>query len=88
MSYQRLVVLLNSGYQQLNCIRNKRLKQIVEQASVSEPGQGGGRQGRSENINMQKMRFDESRMKPTDQKNRMFIKPTDKEIESIESTST
>ena len=45
--------LLNSGYQLLNYIINERLKRIVEQTNVLEPGQGGGRQGRSVNINMQ-----------------------------------
>jgi len=56
-SDQRPVVLLNSGYQLLNCIINERLKRIVEQTNVSEPGQGGGGQGRSVNINMRKMHF-------------------------------
>jgi len=56
-SNQRPVVLLNSGYQLLNYIINERLKRIVEQTNVLEPGQGGGRQGRSVNINMQKMHF-------------------------------
>ena len=41
-SDQRLVVLLNSGYQLLNYINNEQLKRIVEQANVSEPGQGKG----------------------------------------------
>jgi len=50
-------VLLNSGYQLLNYIINERLKRIVEQTNVLEPGQGGGRQGRSVNINVQKMCF-------------------------------
>ena len=49
--------MLNSGYQLLNYIINKRLKQTMEQANVLEPGQGKGRQGRSVNINMQKMHF-------------------------------
>jgi len=56
-SDQRPVVLLNSGYQLLNYIVNELLKRIVEQTNVSEPGQGVGRQGRSVNINMQKMHF-------------------------------
>jgi len=56
-SDERPVVLLNSGYQLLNYIINKRLKRIVEQENVLEPGQGVGRQGRSVNINMQKMHF-------------------------------
>jgi len=58
-SDQRPVVLLNhsSGYQLLNYIINERLKRIVEQTDVLEPGQGRGRQGRSVNINMQKMHF-------------------------------
>jgi len=50
-------MLLNSGHQLLNYIINERLKRIVEQTNVLEPGQGGGRQGRSVNINMQKMHF-------------------------------
>ena len=41
-SDQRPVVLLNSRYQLLNCIINERLKRIVEQTNVLEPGQGGG----------------------------------------------
>jgi len=56
-SDQRPVVLLNSGYQLLNYIINERLKRIVEQTNVLGPGHGGGRQGRSVNINMQKMHF-------------------------------
>ena len=51
-SDQRLVVLLNSRYQRLNYIINERLKRIMEQTNVLEPGQGRGRQGRSVNINM------------------------------------
>ena len=38
-----------------NCIINERLKRIVEQENVLKPGQGVGRQGRSVNINIQKM---------------------------------
>jgi len=56
-SDQRPVVLLNNGYELLNYIINERLKRIVEQTNVLEPGQGGGRQGRSVNINVQKMCF-------------------------------
>jgi len=56
-SDQRPVVLLNSGYQMLYYIINERLKRIVEQTNVIEPGQGWGRQGRSVIINMQKMHF-------------------------------
>ena len=56
-SDQRQVVLLNIGYQLLNHIINKQLKGIVEQTNVLKPGQGGGRQGRSVIINMQKMHF-------------------------------
>ena len=55
-SVQRPVVLLNSGYQLLNYIF-ERLKRTVEQTNVLEPGQGGGRQVRSVNINMQKRHF-------------------------------
>jgi len=56
-SDQRLVVLLISGYQLLKYIINERLKRIVEQTNVLEPGQGGGRHGRNVNINMPKMHF-------------------------------
>jgi len=49
--------MLNSGYQRLNYTINERLKRIVKQVNVLEPGQGGGRQGRSVNINMQKTHF-------------------------------
>ena len=56
-SDQRPVVLLNSGYQLLNYTINERLKRIVEQTNVLEPGQGGGRQGRSVNNNMPKMHY-------------------------------
>ena len=52
---QRPVVLLR--YQLLNYIINKRLERIVEQTNVLKPGQGGGRQGRSVNINMPKIHF-------------------------------
>jgi len=51
------VLLLNNEDQLLICIINERLKRIVEQTNVLEPGQGGGRQGRSVNINMQNMHF-------------------------------
>jgi len=40
-SDQKPVVLFNSGYQLLNYIINERLKKIVEQANVLEPGQRG-----------------------------------------------
>jgi len=56
-SDQRPVVLLNSGYQLLNYTINELLNWIVEQANVFELGQGGGRQGRSVNINMPKIHF-------------------------------
>jgi len=56
-SDQKPVVLLNDGYQLLNYIINERLKRIVEQTIELKPGQGRGRQGRSVNINMQKMHF-------------------------------
>jgi len=57
-SDQRTVVLLNGGYQLLNCIINEQLKQIVRPANVLEPGQCGGRQEcRSANINMKKTHF-------------------------------
>jgi len=56
-SDQRPVVLFNSGYQLLYHIINERLKRIMEQTNVLQPGQGGGRQDRSVNINMQKMHF-------------------------------
>jgi len=44
-------------------------------SNLLEPEQGGGRQGRSVNINVPKIHF-------------VTMKPTDKESESIESTST
>ena len=56
-SDQRPIVLLNSGYQLLNYIINELLKMIVGQTNVLEQGQGGGRQGRSVHINMQKTHF-------------------------------
>jgi len=56
-SDQRLVVLLNVGYQLLNYIINERLERIVEQTNVLQPGQDGSRHGRSVNINMQKIHF-------------------------------
>jgi len=57
MSDQRPVVLLNSGYQLLNYFINERLKRIVEQTNVLEPGQGRGRQGRSVDINSLRCEF-------------------------------
>jgi len=54
-SDQRPVVLLNSVYELLNYVINERLKTIVEPATILEPGQGGGRQGRCVGINMQKV---------------------------------
>ena len=74
-SDQRPVVLLNSGYQLLNYIINERLKRIVEQTNVLEPGRGGA--GRVEMSTSTCKKCILSRMKPTD-----------KESESIESTST
>jgi len=56
-SDQRSVVLLSSGYQLLNYIISERLKRIVEQTNVLESRQGGCRQGRSVNINVQKKHF-------------------------------
>ena len=44
-------------YQLLNYVIKERLKKIVEPANISEPGQGGGRQGRCVRINMQKVHF-------------------------------
>jgi len=49
--------MLNSGYQLLIYIISERLKRIVEQANMLEPWQGGSKQGRSVNINMQKTHF-------------------------------
>jgi len=56
-SDQRPVVLMNSVYQLLDYVINEQLKKIVEPANISEPGQGGGRQGRCVGINMQKVHF-------------------------------
>jgi len=49
-SNQRPVVLLNSVCQLLNYVINERLKKFVEPANILEPGQGGGKQGRSVGI--------------------------------------
>jgi len=54
---QRPVVLVNSGYQVLNYIINKRLKRIAKQTNVLETEQGGGRQDRSVNIKIKKNSF-------------------------------
>ena len=56
-SDQRPVLLLNSVYQLLNYVINKRLKKNVDPANILEPGQGGGRQWRCVGINMQKVHF-------------------------------
>jgi len=65
------VVLLNSEYQLLNYIIDKGLKRIVEQANVSGPEQGRGRQGRIVNmIDISKCIL-------------LNAKPTDKESESV-----
>jgi len=44
-------------YQLLNYVINERFKKSVEPANILEPRQGGGRQGRCVDINMQKVQF-------------------------------
>ena len=57
-SDQRPVVQLNHEYNySIHHQRAAARKKNVEQTNVLELGQGGGRQGRSVNINMQKMHF-------------------------------
>ena len=51
----RPVVLLNSTNQLIMHILNSRLRSIVERAGLIEPGQAGGRQGRSTDINMSRL---------------------------------
>jgi len=51
----RPVVLLNSTNQLIMHILNSRLRNIVERAGLIEPGQAGGRQGRSTDINMSRL---------------------------------
>ena len=46
----RPVVLLNCTNQLVMHILNARLRNIVEKAGILEPGQSGGRQGRSTDI--------------------------------------
>ena len=73
------MVLLKSGYRLLNYIINEQLKQIVEQANVLEVGQCGGRKGRCENNDVQKMHL--SHMKPTGKKKRNY--PVDLDFKNI-----
>jgi hypothetical protein len=51
----RAVVLLNCINQLVMHILNARLRSIVERAGILEPGQSGGRQGRSTDINLTKL---------------------------------
>jgi len=51
------VVLLNCTNQLVMHILNARLRNIVEKADILEPGQSGGRQGRSTDINLAKVEW-------------------------------
>ena len=53
----RPVVLLNCTNQLVMHILNARLRGIVEKAGILEPGQSGGRQGRSTDINLTKLEW-------------------------------
>ena len=53
----RPVVLLNCTNQLVMHILNARLREIVERAGILEPGQAGGRQGRSTDINLAKLEW-------------------------------
>ena len=53
----RPVVLLNCTNQLVMHILNARLRGIVEKAGILEPGQSGGRQGRSTDINLAKLEW-------------------------------
>jgi hypothetical protein len=53
----RPVVLLNCTNQLVMHILNARLRSIVERAGILEPGQSGGRQGRSTDINLTKLEW-------------------------------
>ena len=51
------MVLLNCTNQLVMHILNARLRNIVEKADILEPGQSGGRQGRSTDINLAKVEW-------------------------------
>ena len=53
----RPVVLLNCTNQIVMHILNSRLREVVEKAGMLEPGQTGGRQGRSTDINLAKLEW-------------------------------
>ena len=53
----RPVVLLNCTNQLVMHILNVRLRSIVDKAGILEPGQSGGRQGRSTDINLTKLEW-------------------------------
>ena len=53
----RPVVLLNCTNQLVMHILNARLRNIVEKACILEPGQSGGRQGRSTDINLNNLEW-------------------------------
>jgi len=54
---RRPVVLLNCTNQLVMHILNARLRSIVEKAGILAPGQSGGRQGRSTDINLTKLEW-------------------------------
>ena len=53
----RPVVLLNCTNQLIMHVLNSRLREIVERAGILEPGQAGGRHGRSTDINLAKLEW-------------------------------
>jgi hypothetical protein len=53
----RPVVLLTCTNQQVMHILNVMLRNIVENAGILEPGQSGGKQGRSTDINLTKLEW-------------------------------
>jgi hypothetical protein len=53
----RPVVMLNCANQLVMHILNAWLRSIVEKAGILEPGQSGGRQGRSADINLNKLEW-------------------------------
>ena len=53
----RPMVLLNCTNQVVMHILNELLRSIVEKAGILEPGQSGGRQGRSTDINLTKLEW-------------------------------
>ena len=51
------MVLLNCTNQLVMHVLNARLREIVERAGILEPGQAGGRQVRSTDVNLAKLEW-------------------------------